>query len=91
MNKPTIREVLETRYSHLPNAIQNAFYRCFVLNTTFEAKNNKNKTVYQILGIALNATNSQEGEIVVVYKDKTSSSVFVRELNEFLQRFTLIG
>lgn len=59
------------------------------VGTTWE--NNKNKTKYVIVGICINATNNNAGQIMFRYvpvegEGKTS---FVRETHEFLEKFTL--
>lgn len=53
--------------------------------------NNKNKRRYIILAYAISATNSNEGEEMVVYFDeKDRSKIFVREQKEFNEKFTII-
>lgn len=49
---------------------------------------NKTRNEYTVEGEALNCTNAQDGQIVVLYRNK-NGQLFVREKNEFLQKFTL--
>lgn len=49
---------------------------------------NKTGNEYTVEGEALNCTNAQDGQTVVLYRNK-DGQLFVREKNEFLQKFTL--
>lgn len=49
---------------------------------------NKTGNEYTVEGEALDCTNSRDGQIVVLYRNK-NGQLFVREKNEFLQKFTL--
>jgi hypothetical protein len=48
--------------------------------------NNKNGEFYEIICIATEATNSREGTSSVVYKKR--KDFFVRDIAEFLEKFT---
>ena len=56
-------------------------------------RNNKTGVVYVATGCALNATNAQNGQRMIVYREPTSDDsehVFVREESEFFEKFTRI-
>lgn len=52
-------------------------------------KHNKTSNLYFKLFDAIDATNSRDGNDVVVYAN-TQGQVFVRDKEEFLQKFTKI-
>ena len=52
-----------------------------------EATHNKTGNKYNILHTAIDATNSRDGNQVVVYEK--GGQVFVRDLAEFNQKFTI--
>lgn len=52
-------------------------------------KHNKTSNLYFKLFDAIDATNSRDGNDVVVYSN-TQGQVFVRDKEEFLQKFTKI-
>lgn len=49
--------------------------------------NSKNQKQYNIKGFVRNATNAQSGQVMVLYQDLGGWD-FVRERNEFLEKFT---
>lgn len=51
-----------------------------------QARNKKNKQLYEVLFSATDATNSREGEKVIVYRND-KGKLFVRELKEFYEKF----
>jgi hypothetical protein len=53
------------------------------VNNTY--RNKKNGKLYYKLGIAIDATNSRDGEKVIIYSDM--SKVYVREEKEFHEKF----
>ena len=54
-------------------------------------RNNKTWDVYVVLEHgAINATNAQDGQCMVVYAD-SKGRVFCRERAEFLEKFTKLG
>ncbi len=55
----------------------------------FIVSNNKTGKYYAILHNAIDCTNERDGLDVVVYKD-TNHQIFVREKEEFWQKFTKI-
>lgn len=51
--------------------------------------NNKNKKNYTVIQEALDCTNQRDGLVVVVYRSyENPEMLFVREKEEFLQKFT---
>lgn len=48
--------------------------------------NVKNGKLYRVICKAINATNSRDGEIVVIYCD--DQNTYVREIEEFKLKFT---
>ena len=54
-------------------------------------RNNKSGEIYRHLAYATDCTNSRDGMGVVVYcKDDNEHDIFVRESEEFEQKFTLL-
>jgi len=51
-------------------------------------RNNKTGKLYIVTGMAFDATNDREKEIVVKYEDAELD--FVRELKEFTEKFTAV-
>ncbi|MGL6114083.1 MAG: hypothetical protein ACRC1R_03495 [Cetobacterium sp.] len=51
-------------------------------------KNKKNQELYLVIGTLINATNSNDGEKMVLYSK--NNKYFVREYNEFLLKFERI-
>lgn len=51
-------------------------------------KNKKNQELYSVIGTLINATNSNDGEKMVLYSK--NNKYFVREYNEFLLKFERI-
>jgi len=50
-------------------------------------KNLKNGEIYDTKNkVAINATNTQDGQIMILYQDK-NETLFVREISEFLEKF----
>lgn len=45
----------------------------------------KTGNIYELVGEAINATNANDGEIVVIYRK--DSQMFVREKKEFYEKF----
>lgn len=54
-----------------------------------KARHIKTGNIYEVIGEAINATNANDGEIVVIYKKDTK--IFVREKKEFYEKFQLKG
>ena len=56
-------------------------------------KNKKKGTLYRLLGTAINCTNAQDGQIMFIYEpieQRDEHLVFVRERNEFYEKFELV-
>ena len=49
--------------------------------------NDKNKVPYEATGLAINATNNSDGQVMVIYKN-VDGLEFVREVHEFKNKFT---
>lgn len=49
-------------------------------------KHTKSQHIYRVLHVAIDATNCRDGGVVVVYE--RASMVFVRDIGEFLEKFT---
>ena len=57
-------------------------------------KNKKKGTLYKLIGTAINCTNAQDGQIMLIYEpiEQTNEHlVFVRERNEFYEKFEQIS
>ena len=53
--------------------------------------NNKNKNIYFIINEdIINCTNSQDGQKMVLYSTIDFKMFFVREINEFNNKFTIL-
>lgn len=52
-----------------------------------EAIHLKTGNIYQVIDEAINATNANDGEIVVIYKK--DGQLFVREKKEFYEKFRI--
>ena len=54
--------------------------------------NNKTKEEYIVVGICINTTNSVDGQMMIMYKryDPQNSPYYVRECNEFYEKFTKV-
>lgn len=51
-------------------------------------RNKKTQQYYKVKAIAVDATNSRNGNSVIVYiRDGTYSPVFVRDMDEFKEKF----
>lgn len=55
----------------------------------------KSGRIYEAISLnAINATNEQDGQIMVIYigekKDGSGKGVFVREINQFMEKFEKI-
>lgn len=50
--------------------------------------NIKNKRAYEIRGFVINASDGHAGERMVKYYDYGTSEFYVRETNEFCEKFT---
>lgn len=68
------------------------------LNIVGPYKNNKTGDLYEVIEFAINATNAQDGQEMVIYKkffqkpqDLGNEQKFVREKNEFFNKFTYYG
>lgn len=48
---------------------------------------------YQVIGLAENCTNANDGQIMVIYRpnDPFSTSTYVRDYNEFISKFKWTG
>lgn len=49
-------------------------------------RHNKTDKIYKTLGTVINCTNSNDGQLMYLYTD--GNLTFVREANEFLEKFT---
>ena len=49
-------------------------------------RHNKTGKIYKTLGTVINCTNEQDGQIMYLYTD--GNLTFVREANEFLNKFS---
>ena len=49
---------------------------------------NKTGNIYFVLDVLLDATNSREGQCIVIYMN-VLGKVFAREQNEFYEKFTV--
>ena len=58
------------------------------LNIVGTYKNNKTGDLYEVIEFAINATNAQDGQEMVIYKKVDKDQKFVREKNEFFEKFT---
>lgn len=54
-------------------------------------RNKKNGEAYHTLHTAYNATNSADNELMVVYYSKKHDMSFVREINEFKEKFEYVN
>jgi hypothetical protein len=53
-------------------------------------KNKKNQKIYQVISEVINCTNSNEGELMILYSEVTNKDkLFVRTKAEFLEKFEL--
>jgi len=51
-------------------------------------RNKKNGKMYTIHGVMINATNANDGQVMIVYSPKQQSNLtFCREYKEFFQKF----
>jgi hypothetical protein len=54
-------------------------------------RNNSNQKVYKLIdGLVIDATNGQDNTLMVLYKCVDRGTKYVRERNEFHQKFTLL-
>ncbi len=55
-------------------------------------RNNKNGNIYEVIREdVINCTNANDGQVMVMYKSiEHPEMLFVREINEFKIKFTLI-
>ena len=53
--------------------------------TKIEATHIKTGHIYAVLGIAIDATNDRDGQLVVIYSRE--GKLFIRELEEFKRKF----
>ena len=54
-------------------------------------RNKKKGTLYKLIGTAINCTNAQDGQIMLIYEPVEGEHlVFVRERNEFYEKFELV-
>lgn len=52
----------------------------------------KSGVTYMVHGVVINATNSRDNEVMVMYSNKDNQiKVFVREYSEFIERFEKIN
>ena len=54
-----------------------------------EFVNIKTKNKYRILGRVINSTNSNDGQTMLLYSDIQGDNLYVREENEFWDKFDL--
>lgn len=52
------------------------------------AKNKKNQNDYRVVGKLVNATNANDGQLMVLYVCK-EGNVYVRSLDEFKEKFEM--
>ncbi|MCF8354327.1 MAG: hypothetical protein K9H48_07725 [Melioribacteraceae bacterium] len=50
----------------------------------------KTGNLYFVEGVVVNATNSQDGQLMVLYGPSGSNKLFVREISEFFQKLPKI-
>lgn len=50
-------------------------------------KNKKTEKEYRGLGTVVNATNAEDGQVMVLYRDRGGDQRYVREQKEFLEKF----
>ena len=53
-------------------------------------RNNKTGNLYRVIGTVTNTTNAQDGQIMYLYKSVNNGMSFVREVEEFKNKFTLL-
>jgi len=51
--------------------------------------NKKNKKIYTVIGKCINATNKDDGKVMIKYLNDRGEE-FVREANEFSKKFILL-
>lgn len=61
------------------------------METKLIYKNKKKGTLYSIIGLAIDATNSRDGTKVIVYKSCDDGALYVREEDEFVLKFEMVG
>lgn len=54
-------------------------------------RNKKKGTLYSVIGPAIDATNSRNGNRVVVYKSCDDGMLYVRDEDEFAVKFEMVG
>ena len=61
-----------------------------LLDKPINVKHNKTGNDYKVVGFAVNATNAQNGKIMVMYQEHTTNKNrhYVREFEEFVGKFT---
>ena len=52
-------------------------------------RHKKTGNIYTIVDTAINCTNSQDGQVMVIYKNN-NDQIFVREIREFNDKFEKI-
>lgn len=55
--------------------------------TTYRYRHLKTGNIYILVGIAINATNAQDGQGMILYTKENDSVTYAREENEFLEKF----
>ena len=54
-------------------------------------KNKKNGLIYIAIGVAINATNSQDGQPMILYYQENMLNVtYARDVIEFAQKFEIV-
>ena len=63
----------------------------FIRENKVKFRHNKTGNIYRQLAFATDCTNSRGGTRVIVYcRDDNENNIFVREVEEFEQKFTFI-
>ncbi len=52
-------------------------------------RNVKNGNLYEVVGTSLNATNANEGQIMIHYRDMDNQA-YVRDFDEFVEKFDAV-
>lgn len=53
-------------------------------------KNIKTGKIYTVSGQAINTTNDNDGDIMVLYTDDEGKETFAREISEFKRKFNYV-
>lgn len=60
-----------------------------IFKNSLKVKHKKTGDIYNVIGTCINATNANDGDVMIIYQKITpnASITFVRERKEFLQKF----